>query len=259
VTIRGQSKLEVAIMNHSESAVSMALLLAMPFMALTTRDQQDKEPVKEKAKVVRIQSGCGEIDLSDIHLPPIELDLSELENSLKELESSLRDLDGMYSSDLAFHIPDLPNIEIPEINISPLEIAIPPFSVEIPPIPPIELPKIAFGDLTVECDIAAHKVFHNLSDEEQIRLQALRSLACQGADQAITAYQQVQKQTASPAMRYEAIRQLGRFLEDGRVLTLVADAAKTEKSIQVRKKAIALLGKSRDPQATKILEEILLN
>jgi len=246
-------------MNRSDSIISAALVVAIPFLPLTARDRQDKEPVKEKNKAIKIQSECRDFDLSAIQLPPIEIDFRELESSLRELEVSMHALEGFDLPDLAFHIQDLSNIEIPEISIPPLEIEIPPFAVEIPPMPQIETPEIIVGNLAVDCDVAAHRVFQNLSDEDHVRLQALRTLACQGADQAITAYQQVQKQKASPAMRYEAVRQLGHFLDDERILTLVADAAKTDKNLQVRKKAIALLGKSRDPRSTKILEEILLN
>lgn len=244
-------------MNRSGSIISAALVVAIPFLPLTARDQQDKQDTKGKKKPIKIQSNYHEFDVPEINIPPIEIDLSGLEFSLKGLEVAMMELEDCHIPELAFELSVLPPIEIPEINIPPIAVAIPP----IPPIeiPPIEIPEFVVGDLAVDCDAAAHKVFHDLSDEEQVRLQALRSLACRGADQAIAAYQQVQKQKASPAMRYEAVRQLGNFLEDGRVLTFIGDAARADRNIEVRKKAIALLGKSRDPQSTKILEEIVLN
>jgi hypothetical protein len=244
-------------MNRSGSFISAALVAAIPFLPLTARDQQDKQDEKGKKKALKIQSNYREFDIPEINIPPIEIDLSELEFSLKQMEVAMMRLEDCHIPDLVFELSELPPIEIPEINIPPIAVAIP----AIPPIeiPPIVIPDIALGDLTVGCDVAAHQVFHDLSEEEQVRLQALRTLACKGADQAITAYQQVQKQKARPAFRYEAIRQLGHFLDDARVLPLIAEAAKTDKNIEVRKKAIALLGKSRDPRSTKILEEILLN
>jgi len=247
-------------MNRSGLFISAALVVAIPFLPLTARDQQDKQDEKGKKKFLKIQSNYHEFDIPEINIPPIEIDLSGLEFSLRRLEVAMMELEDCHIPELAFELSELPPIEIPEINIPPFAVAIPP----MPPIPPIEIPPFAIpefvvDDLAIGCDVAAHKVFHDLSDEEQVRLQALRILACQGADQAITAYQQVQKQKARPAFRYEAIRQLGHFLDDGRVLPLIADAAKTDKNIEVRKKAIALLGKSRDPRSTKILEEILLN
>lgn len=246
-------------MNRSGSFISAALVVAIPFLPLTARDQQDKQDdEKGKKKSLKIQSNYHEFDIPEINIPPIEVDLSGLEFSLKRLEVAMAALDDRHMPELAFELSELPPIEIPEINIPPIP-PIPPIAIPSIAIPPITIPDIALGDLAVGCDVAAHQVFHDLSEEEQVRLQALRTLACKGPDQAITAYQQVQKQKARPAFRYEAIRQLGHYLEDGRVLPLIADAAKTDKNIEVRKKAIALLGKSRDPRSTKILEEILMN
>jgi hypothetical protein len=238
-------------MNRSGSILSAALLLAISFLPLSAHNGQDREATKEKKKALKIQSDCR-----DFNMAPIEIDLSRLEFSLQELQFSLMELEAARLPELEFHLADLPATEIPEINIPPVDL--PHLAVAIAPIPPIEIPEIAVGELAPDCDVAAHKVFRDLSDEDQMRLQALRSLACQSAEQAIAAYHQVQKK-ARPAFRYEAVRQLGHFLEDGRVLPLIADAAKTDKNIEVRKKAITLLGKSRDPRSTKILEEILLN
>ncbi len=249
-------------MNRSGSIISAALVVAIPFLPLTARDQQDKQDDKGKKKALKIQSNYHEFDIPEINIPPIEIDLSELESSLQRMEVAMMRLEDCHIPELAFELSELPPIEIPEMNIPPMSVVIPPIPpIEIPPIeiPPVLIPEIVVGDLATGCDVAAHQVFHGLSEEEQVRLQALRTLACKGADHAITAYQQVQKQKARPAFRYEAIRQLGHFLDDGRVLPLIADAAKTDKNIEVRKKAIALLGKSRDPRSTKILEEILLN
>jgi hypothetical protein len=242
-------------MNRSGSSVTMALLLAMPFLALTAQDQQDRHLAKDKKeKNLKKKSDCRLFQLSEIKLPPIEIDLRALEMSLDGVERSLASLESMDLPDLAFAMPELPEIEIPAIEIPPLNI--PPFSVEIPP---VEIPEVEVGDVSFDCDVEAHHIFQYLGDEEQVRLQALRSLACRGADQAIEAYQQNQRPKSSPAMRYEAVRLLGHFLDDERVLTYVADAAKSDKNLQVRKKAIALLGKSRDPRSAKALQEILMN
>lgn len=247
-------------MNRSGSSVAMALLMAMPFLALTAQDQQARHLAKDKnEKNLKKKSDCRLFQLSEIKLPPIKIDLRALEMSLESVERSLASLESMDLPDLAFAMPELPEIEIPAIDIPPL--SIPHFSVEIPPIeiPAIEVPEIDVGNLEFDCDVEAHHVFQNLGDEEQVRLQALRSLACRGADQAIEAYRQTQRPKSSPAMRYEAVRLLGHFLDDERVLTYVADAAKSDKNLQVRKKAIALLGKSRDPRSAKALQEILMN
>jgi HEAT repeat protein len=50
---------------------------------------------------------------------------------------------------------------------------------------------------------------------------------------------------------------LGRFLEDERVVPILGDIIKDDSNLTVRKKAIYLLGKSKDPRAVDILEGIV--
>jgi HEAT repeat protein len=95
-----------------------------------------------------------------------------------------------------------------------------------------------------------------LSEQEQLKIAALRSISRQDADKAIPAMEKVIKEESNPALRYEAVRQLRRFLDDKRVVPILGKVAKDDKNVDVRKKAILLLGKSGDKRAVKILEEL---
>ncbi|HEX9975185.1 MAG TPA: HEAT repeat domain-containing protein, partial [bacterium] len=61
---------------------------------------------------------------------------------------------------------------------------------------------------------------------------------------------------SNPALRYEAVRQLRRFLDDKRVVPILGEVAQYDKNVDVRKRAILLLGKSGDKRAVKILKEL---
>ena len=240
--------------------VLFLLLLAISVLPLSAQDKKSGKSAKKKEYSRKIEFECAELEI-----PEIEIDLHGLELSLQNLQITLAELQDIEIPAIEVTTPPIAidvapiDVAIPPIafEMPAIELAIPPIAVEIPPIPPIEFPEIDFNEFNIDCNASAGAIFQNLSEEEQLQLKALRALASQGADQAIAAYQQLIKKNSRPALRYEAVRQLGNFLNDERIVPLLGDAAKNDRNVEVRKKAIALLGKSDDPRARKILEEIV--
>lgn len=196
-----------------------------------------------------------------------DFDFSDLDSQLRDYEKALENMD-VHLGDLDIKLKDIDDIRIYHSDelreLENLHIVIPDINIDIPPIPPI--PQIAINipefridgmDFTLYDDFDGHKLFKNLSDEEEIRLQALRSVARQDIDQAIPALEKIAKGDPSPALRYEAVRQLGRFFEDQRVVPILGEVVRNDNSLTVRKKAIQLLGRSKDPRAVEILEEVV--
>ncbi|MCB0307467.1 MAG: HEAT repeat domain-containing protein, partial [Calditrichaeota bacterium] len=101
-------------------------------------------------------------------------------------------------------------------------------------------------------------MFKNLTEQEELRLEALRSVVRKGSDrEALAALEKVLKGDDSPALRYEAVRQLEHFTDEEAAIKLLGDAAKNDSHVKVRKKAIQVLGRSGDPRAVEILEEVI--
>jgi len=166
-------------------------------------------------------------------LPVLEgLDLSGLKFALERLGFSMQALRGNLS--LLGEVT-IPPIEIPEIQI-----------------PPIQLP-----DLGANLNMLASNPFGDLDEEDRLRLEALRAIANRSTGDAVPRLQRVLREERSPALRYEAVRLLGRFGSDKRVVPILGEVARKDKNIEVRKEAIYLLGKSGDPRAVSILEEMV--
>lgn len=209
-----------------------------------------KRKKKERAPVVVVPEYNFEI-------PDMEAHLRAYEEAMESLDVQLGDLDvqlGKLSEPYIYNLEELQQLE-------DLHIAIPEINIEIPDIEPVvvNIPDINFhgGDISFYFDTQSSKLFKDLSEEEELRLQALRSVARQDVDKALPALEKTAKEDASPALRYEAVRQLGRFFEDPRVVPILGEVIKNDSSLEVRKKAIQLLGRSKDPRAVEILERIV--
>ncbi len=253
-------------MNRVRQITLCGALLAIPFLPLNAEDGKHKPCASAKSKKIKIDAACADFDASVRQ--HIKLSLSRLNSSLQEIKIALAQLPKIEIPAIEV---TLPMIEIGLSDNAPLlslegaatfidlpaitTVAMPP----LPQVPPIEIPEIDLEFLSIDCNASAEAIFQYLSDEEKARLDALRSLAAGGVSQAIAAYKETVRMKARPSLRYEAIRQLGNFLHDERVVPLLGEAAKSDKNIEVRKKAIALLGKCDDPRSIKILEDIVLN
>ncbi len=228
-------------------ATVLTLIFAFLFANATIAQEKLERKIEEKLKRVEDRLREKEKHFHSIEIPEINIDLSGLEQSMQDLEVSLQHLD---------HI-EIPDIQIPHIYIPPIHV------------PEIDLDlshldfdfdfDFDFDDGFVyyeDDDWDSSNLFGDLSEEEQLRISALQTISRQDADKAIPAMEKVIKEESNPALRYEAVRHLRRFLDDKRVVPILGKVAKNDNNIDVRKKAIYLLGKSGDPNAVKILEEL---
>lgn len=220
-----------------------------------------------KKKKKRHRSETVIIDGERIEIPEAPIDLEELQRDMDELHRELGKMNNFRivlpdMDDLHIELEQLRDLEdlhfeIPDIDIDILEIAIAPLPV-IPPIH-VEIPEINWDGFRFEGfgNDGASRLFDDLSEDEELRLQALRSVARQSADVAIPALEKALRKDKSPAVRYQALRYLSRFLdEDDRIVPLLGEVIRHDENISVRKKAIRTLGKSKDPRAVEILMEI---
>lgn len=224
------------------------------------------DPQGKKKKTIIIDG--NKVTVPDID---VDVDMRALEDALEEMEYQLNNK-AIHLEGLDEHLRVLENIEIemPDMdelayslrglealeNIEPVIME----SIVIPPIPPIniQIPQMDF-DFRYDYDGAMSVVdlMDDLSDSEELRLQAMRSIVRQDADAAIPALEKTIRHDSSPALRYQAVRYLSRFLDDGRTTALLGEVVENDRHVKVRKKAIQVLGKSNDPRAVEILEEII--
>lgn len=220
-----------------------------------------------KKKKKRSDSGVIIFNDEVITIPEVHIDPEEWQRNMEELRREFEDmrvqlpraeLDKLRSEleklrdlpELQFHIPDI-DIDLPEIALAP----IPPIHVEIPEI----------HREGAECyrDFPGSP-FDDLSEDEALRLQALRSLVRaegvpEGKEAAtiVPALEKILQEDPSPAVRYQAVQYLARFLnQDERVVPLLGRVIREDSNLRVRKKAIRILGQSKDPRAVEILQEI---
>lgn len=198
-------------------------------------EAEQRHAPKAAKKKARVR--CPDLSISNLHV-----DLGDLEASLREVQFAMT--------------------EPPPLDMSPLQIELPPIDLNlpfIPPIPAIDLPDIDLDGMSAAIDCGESPAFRHLSDEEELQIKALQELASLGADDAIKACERVIDQSSHHAVRHEAVAQLGKFLDDQRAVAILARVAKADRSLKVRKCAIALLGKSQDPRALQVLQELVIH
>ncbi len=234
------------------------VIIILSLMTTITLFSQDIDEKKLERKLQKLEQKLKDKEqvLHSIEIPEMHLDLSGLEESMVHLEHSLSHLEHI-------EIPDI-HVEIPEIDIDIPEI--PDIHIDIPHIhvPRIDIEMDHF-DFDFDFDEGSFihfdhwdhsDVFDDLSEDEEIKVSAIRSLGKQESDKAVPALKNVLKKESVPAFRYEAVRQLRKFVDKAGVLKTLAKVAKSDKNVDVRKKAIYVLGRSDDPKAVEILKEI---
>lgn len=233
-------------------------VLASFFCSLLFAQQVIDKKLEEKLKIVEEKLREHEHQLSSIELPELNFEMQQLEVSMQTLQHSLSRLDHIEIPEIDVYIPEIPEIyvEIPDMP------DIPPINIDIPE---IHVPEINFGYNDVEINFGEFysdnswvqfDVFEKLTEDEEIKLSAIRSVGKQRADQAVPVLNKVLEKENQSAFRYEAVRQLRKFLNEEGVLETLAKVAREDENIEVRKKAIYILGKSDDPKAEKYLKEI---
>jgi len=224
-------------------------LLIFAFLLTNILVAQERIERKIEKKLEKIDHDLREKEhlIHSIEIPEIHVDLSRLEQSMKHLEVSLQHLEHIEIPEIEIDIPEI-CVDIPHIHIPEIELDFSEFDFDFD-----------FDDCFIYChedDGDRSDLFEDLSEDEQLRVSALRSLGRQNTNKAIPAIEKFLKEEANPALRYEAVRQLRNFFDDERVVPILGKVAKTDKNIDVRKKAIRLLGKSNDKRAVKILEQL---
>ncbi len=219
--------------------------------------------------------------------------LKQYEKALEKAREELEDGDARILREYLAELPRAPRAPraphaLHYFNL-PEAIEIPDIHVDIPDIPDINVvvPDIDFphmdgvfafdGDVVVpDVDFPIHfesfsshdhpapvlqfggsRLMRDLTDDEQLRIQALRSVSRQRASKAIPALKKRALEDESPAVRYSAVKHLARFIDDERIVPILGKVVKNDDHIDVRKLAIRILGKSGNPEAVKILEEIV--
>ncbi len=227
--------------------IAETFLLAFVFACTLFAQEKVERKHEQKLKQAEEKLKAAEFRLQSIEIPEIHVDLSGLEQSMKELEFSLQHLEHI-------EIPDI-DIDIPEIAVDILPIHVPEIN--------LNCDQFDFdfdfddGFIYYEDEDCDHSdLVEDLSEQDQLKIAALQSIGRQYEDKAIPALEKVIKEESNPALRFEAVRQLRRFLDDKRVVPILGKVAKDDKNVDVRKKAILLLGKSGDKRAVKILEEL---
>ncbi len=227
--------------------LGIALCLAA-ISYLFAQDQKDKKIKKSK---IIIENHHAEIEA--VEIPEIELDMNGLEASLEHLELSLSHLEHIHIPEMHFVMPHVPPIHV-EIPL------IPDIHVDIPPIdfdmPEIVMPEFDLDGFEFEYHGASTSMYRDLSDNEQLKISALRSMKRKPAEEVLPVVEKIFRDSKSPAVRYEAINLLRYHLDAEKTIELLGQVAKSDKNVYVRKKAVRILGRSRDTQAVKILEEI---
>ena len=171
-----------------------------------------------------------------------------------------------------FEVPDvhvdIPDIEIPDINVVVPDIDFPELNGVIAfdgsdiVVPDVDFPAF-YNDVTPHApfpsvfQFGGSNLLRDLDDGEELRIQALRSVSKQRASKAIPALEKTALEDKSPAVRYSAVKYLARFTDDDRVIPILGKVIKKDDHVDVKKLAIRILGKSGDPRAVKILEEIV--
>ncbi len=191
-----------------------------------------------------------EIEIPEIEIPEFNFEFSGFEESMEALEVSLRHLE---------------HIEIPEIHVEIPHIPpMPSLEIELPEIPEIhvEVPEIAHlgewrGYSRWSGRSGGSRAFRDLTDEEELRVSALRAAVRENDDEALGTIRKLLRNDDSAPVRYEAVRQLRKFRRSDEAVELLGYAAKNDANIEVRKLAVRLLGKDGSKRAREILEDIV--
>ena len=214
---------------------TIALIILVLLSTTLLLAQEADKKLERKLQKLEHELQEKEFELESIEIPEIHIDMSGLEAAMHNLEFSLQ------------HLED---IEIPEIDIHIPEIC-------------FEFDHFDF-DFDFENSAFIHNgdwdhsdLFENLSKDEEKKISAVRSMGRQESEKALPALKKILTEESSPAVRYEAVRQLRRFIDEKGIINILARTAKTDQNVEVRKQAIYVLGKSEDPKAVKILKKIV--
>ena len=232
--------------------IAVMIFSLISTVVLFGQDVYEKK-LERKLKKIERDLNDKEYQLHSIEIPEIHIDLSGLEESMIHFEHSLSHLEHI-------EIPEIPEIhvDIPEINVPEIDLDFSHFDFDFDFAQNFHFDfdhDFSYGEFYCD-DWGGSDLFDDLSEDEEIKVSAIRSMGRQDAEKAVPALKKVIAVEFNPAYRYEAVRQLRRFLDEKGVLKVLAETAKNDENVDVRKRAIYVLGKSDSPKAVEILEEI---
>ena len=235
---------------------TVVLIFSLIFTLTLFGQGIDEKKLERKLRKLEQKLKDNEHELRSIEIPEIHLDLSGLEESMGHLEYSLSHLEHIEIPDIHIEIPEIPEIDIDIPEIPEIDIDIPEIDLDFSDFDfdfDFDFDEVSF----VHFDSWDHlDIFDNLSENEEIKLSAIRSMGRQDAKKSVPTLTKMIEKESNPAYRYEAVSQLRKFVEKKGVLETLAKAAKNDRNVDVRKKAIYVLGRSEDPRAVEILKEI---
>jgi hypothetical protein len=226
---------------------TVVLVLSLIFAVALSGQDVDEKKLERKLKNLEQRLKDKEHQLHSIEIPEMHLELSGLEESMVHLEHSLAHLEHIEISEIHIDMPEI-DIDIPEIHIPEID---------------LEFSHFDF-DFDYDFDYAEFHyphldqshLFENMSEDEEIKVSAIRSMGRQEKEKAIPALTRTIEKESNPAYRFEAVRKMRKFVDEKGVLETLAKVAKSDKNVDVRKKAIHVMGKSENPKAVIILKEI---
>jgi hypothetical protein len=211
----------------------------------------EKAKIKAKHNVrMHLAEEEWEVDeLADLE-PAIEEAMSQVEPALAQAREALENVDWgeidaameeaseSLSAIAPFaHIPDIPPIP-----------AIPPIP-DIPPMPHIVIGAgLSFGDREYK---------RNLSDEEQVRLQALAALLNNDEKTALPEIKNLARQHENWAMRAAAVSMLANA-ESAEAIPLLEEVLNKDADQRVRKAAVRALSCREEPAAREVVKRLLM-
>lgn len=189
--------------------------------------------------------------------PAMEAARAAMENiDFAEINAAMQEA----SENLARVVPfvDMPPIP-PIAAIAPFP-ELPPIPA-IPPIPPIPpIPDIAIGagmSFGHGWSWSGRAYTKNLTDEEQIRLQALSALLHQDEKAALPEIKSMARQNENWAMRASAVSLLA-HVESAEVIPILDEVLNQDADQRVRKAAVRALSQRDEPAAREALKRLLL-
>ncbi|MGH1366671.1 MAG: HEAT repeat domain-containing protein [Calditrichia bacterium] len=221
-------------------------------------DEEDLERLAELESVMH--------ELHNGKLAELEEHMEELHHThLADLEERMEHMEPFISAEVEEHMAEMHEA----LEAIDIDIEIPP----IPHIPPLPHIPSFHGSMTINSDRpfsvggrfyapASHRelkrLFPGIEEDEVLKLQAMIALTRQSAQTAVPTLSKIAKKGKTPAQRYQAVALLAHYMKkDESIVPLLGEIAFEDDNINVRKRAVLILGKCGDDRAIPILENLI--
>ncbi|HQU72564.1 MAG TPA: HEAT repeat domain-containing protein [Calditrichia bacterium] len=156
-----------------------------------------------------------------------------------------------------FDMPEIPYViaDIPEVVLP--EFDFPDIPAAVAPVDPLVFPDFEMHFVPPMPEIGYFGQSPALTDEEQLRIEAIRSIRKFDAEKAVPALRKIIDEDSSPAVRMSALQTLHRYMDHPETLPILGKVAREDSDLKVRRMAVKMLGSSKDPRAAEFLEALL--